>query len=64
MRRPSAITAGAALAVVAAFLAAGQVQVFAQGIEQGGAVVDLKGLGFTVDVERYFGHGGCSRLAA
>ena len=34
--------AGAALAVVAALLGAGQIEVLAQGVEQGGAVVDVE----------------------
>ena len=43
--------AGAALAVVAAFLAAGEVEVFAEEIEQRGAGVDGEGAGLFVDGE-------------
>ena len=51
MRRPSTMhRAGAALAVVAALLGAGQVQVLAQRVEQGGARVELERAGLAVDV--------------
>ena len=48
--------AGAALAVVAALLGAGQMQVLAQRIEQGGARVELKLLRGAVHGERHLGH--------
>ena len=43
--------AGSALAVVAAFFAAGELEVFAQGVEQRGAGVEGEGLGLAVDLE-------------
>ena len=49
--------ARAALAVVAAFVGAGQVQVFAQGVEQGGAGVDCEGLRFAVHLQGNLTHG-------
>ena len=48
--------AGAALAAVAAFLGAGQVHHFAQRVEQGGAGLELQGVGLAVDPE---GDGSC-----
>ena len=48
--------AGAALAVVAALLGAGQAQVFAQRVEQGGARVEFKGVLGAIDVEYHLGH--------
>ncbi|MNP51306.1 hypothetical protein D3C76_1456120 [compost metagenome] len=47
--------AGAALAVVATFLGAGELQVFAQQVEQGGAGVKLHFLPSTVHPDRQFG---------
>src|SRR5205814_1424342 len=44
--------AGAALPMVAPFLGAGQPSVFAQGVEQGNARLELEGKLATVDVER------------
>ena len=46
--------AGSALAVVAAFLAAGEFEVFAQGVEEGGAGVEGERVRCAVDLE---GHG-------
>ena len=46
--------AGAALAVVAALLGARQLQVFAQGVEQGGARVEFQAVALAVDVEADF----------
>jgi hypothetical protein len=43
----------AALAVVASLLAAGQVHVLAQRVEQHGARVEIELLGFAVDIQRY-----------
>ena len=44
--------AGSALAVVAAFFAAGEIEVFAQGVEQRGAGVEgVSDVGFAVDLE-------------
>ncbi len=41
--------AGSALAVVAALLGAGQVEVLAQAVEQGGARIHIEGVGLAVD---------------
>ncbi len=49
--------AGAALAVVAAFLGAGELQLFAQGIEQGQPGVGGKTAGRAVDGKRHLGGG-------
>ncbi len=52
MRRPSTMhRAGAALAVVAALLGAGQVQVLAQRVEQRGARVELERVRVAVDLQ-------------
>ena len=50
--------AGAALAMIAALLGAGQVQLFAQGIEQGGAGVEFECQVLAVDLERDLRHNG------
>jgi hypothetical protein len=42
-----------ALAVVAAFLGAGQGQVFAETVEEGGSGVESESVGLTVDLESY-----------
>ena len=53
MRRPSGDhRAGAALAVIAALLGAGEVQVVAQRVEQRGARVELESVLFAVDSKR------------
>jgi len=60
--------AGATLAVIAAFLGAGEMQMFSQGIEQRGARIDFQRLLLAVDLEREFARGGrrrgCSGSAA
>jgi hypothetical protein len=45
--------AGPALAVVAALLGAGQLPVLAQGVQQGGAVVQVQLVGLAVDLQRH-----------
>ena len=59
-------SAGSALAVVAALLAAGECEVFAQSVEKRGAGVEREGVGYAVDLESHAHHlrsGGGDRLA-
>ncbi len=44
---------GAALALIATFLAAAERELFPEGIEQGGSRIELKVSLFAVDAERY-----------
>ena len=48
--------AGAALAMIAAFLAAGQVQMLAQCIQQGGARVERQGVAFAINIQQVTEH--------